>query len=76
MEKKVYLSPKMCEVESEGLTLLVESVTRVDGTEDDIDYGGGGSGAGCIKERDPWKEGLWTEDEPTEDSNKLSESIW
>lgn len=76
MEKKRYQLPCVAAVKTVGFKLLAETVTRIDGTEEDIEYGGPGAGAGCIKERDPWKEGIWTEDLPMEKDNGIVESLW
>lgn len=59
MEKKKYIEPSVTvsEFDSEVLMSSVSSSKDLSGTE----YGGESEGGidADIKERDPWKEGLW-----------------
>ena len=59
MEKKKYIEPSVTvsEFDSEVLMSSVSSSKDLPGTE----YGGESEGGidADIKERDPWKEGLW-----------------
>ena len=76
MKKKTYSSPfaEVNEIRFEGI--MAGTVTDIDGNSGS-GYGGEGNGEGRVKDFDPWKEGIWVEEEFVEEETlEITKSLW
>ena len=74
MEKKNYLTPATYLQKVTFDFIMQNEISNVESEDDGPGYGGGGHEAGG-KEREPWQEGLWTQEDEAQQQT-ISKSLW